>query len=152
MAKIEGKISITGLPPHRGLIVNLCFFPVARPDAPVPYDGNPPSQAVTESHKVYENVNLDHETTASSVEISFATEGQLGYCYIQLRAVLFRKENEKVFAQAEQFFFKQQPLHIDSGYVAGVVFRVTWPTTRVEEMEHYGTVKPTGKRSWWKMW
>ena len=28
MAKLEGTIVVDGLPPHRGLIVNLCFFPV----------------------------------------------------------------------------------------------------------------------------
>lgn len=28
MAKLEGTISIAGLPAHRGLIVSLCFFRV----------------------------------------------------------------------------------------------------------------------------
>jgi hypothetical protein len=36
MAKLEGAIAIAGLPPHRGLIVNLCFFSVGAADAPAP--------------------------------------------------------------------------------------------------------------------
>lgn len=152
MAKIEGRISITGLPPHRGLLVNLCFFPVAGPDAPVPYDGEPPSEAVTESHKVYEDVDLDHEATVSSVEISFATERPLGYSYIQIRTVLFGAENGKVFAQAEQFFFWRRALHIDSDHVGNIVFPVTWPSMRIEDLEHYGTVYPSSKRPWWRFW
>ena len=152
MAIIEGKIALTGLPPHRGLIVTPCFFPVTGPSAPVPYDGEPPGGAATESHVVYEAVNLDHESTESSVEIAFAAERPLGYWYIQLRAVLFRKGSGKVFAQAEQFFFRRRPLHVDSEYVAGVFIPMTWPSTRIEDLGHYGTVHPARKQPWWKFW
>jgi hypothetical protein len=44
MATLEGTIAVAGLPPHRGLIVNLCFFPVGAADAPAPYGGDPPGR------------------------------------------------------------------------------------------------------------
>ena len=37
MARVEGTIAVTGLPPYRGLIFSLCFYRVDLADAPAPY-------------------------------------------------------------------------------------------------------------------
>ena len=65
MAKLEGMVAVDGLPPHRGLIVNLCFFPVGSADAPAPYGGDPPGEAVTDSHEVAKQVDLNTESSRS---------------------------------------------------------------------------------------
>ena len=62
MPKLEGTISMSRLPPKRGLIVNLCFFAVAGPDAPAPYGGDPPAEAATDCDKVFEQVDLQKES------------------------------------------------------------------------------------------
>ncbi len=65
MAKLEGTIAVTGLPPHRGLIVSLCCFPVKSVDAPAPYSGDPPAKAVTDSHEVAKQLDLHTESSQS---------------------------------------------------------------------------------------
>ena len=37
MPTLDGTIAIAGLPPHRGLIVSLCFYRVEVADAPAPH-------------------------------------------------------------------------------------------------------------------
>src|SRR5581483_138349 len=63
MAKLEGTIAVAGLPPHRGLIVNLCFYRVEAPDAPAPYDGDPPAEAATDCHEVLKEVDLNADSS-----------------------------------------------------------------------------------------
>jgi hypothetical protein len=110
VAKLEGTIAVAGLPPHRGLIVNLCFFPVSTAAAPAPYGGDPPAEAVIDSHEVAKQVDLNTESSQSSYDLPFAVERPAGYYYLQVRAILFRAQEGKVFAQAEQFFFARRPL------------------------------------------
>src|SRR5689334_1550695 len=110
MAKLEGTIAVTGLPPHRGLIVSLCFFPVAAADTLPPYGGDPPAEAVTDCHGVFNQVDLDTELSQSVWNLSFVVERPPGFYYLQVRAILFRTQAGKVFAQAEQFFFTRRPL------------------------------------------
>jgi hypothetical protein len=109
MARLEGTIAVAGLPPHRGLIVNLCFFKVGAADAPAPYGGDPPAEAVTDSHEVAKQVDLHTESSQSGYDLPFAVERPAGYYYLQVRAILFRTQAGKVFAQVEQFFFARQP-------------------------------------------
>src|SRR5205807_1493132 len=99
MARMKGTISITGLPPHRGLIVNLCFFAVAGPDVPAPYNGDPPAKAATDCDKVFEQVDLDKESQETAFQHDFDIERSPGYYYVQLRVILFQNRDGKVFAQ-----------------------------------------------------
>lgn len=62
MPKLEGTISMSRLPPNRGLILNLCFFPVAGADAPAPFGGDPPAEAATDCDKVFEQVDPEKES------------------------------------------------------------------------------------------
>src|SRR5688572_28898113 len=74
LARLEGTISITGLPPHRGLIVNLCFFSVASADAPAPHHGDPPGEVVTDCDKVFEQVDLERESRETKFEHHFGVK------------------------------------------------------------------------------
>src|SRR5689334_3798740 len=108
MDTLDGILSISGLPPHRGLIVNLCFSGVPAADAPAPYAGDPPARAATDCHEVYKQVDLDREWSQSAYDLPFSIERQPGFYYIQVRAILFRTQGGKVFAQAEQFFYSRR--------------------------------------------
>ncbi|HVS35282.1 MAG TPA: hypothetical protein VMS17_06840 [Gemmataceae bacterium] len=152
MAKWEGAILITGLPPHRGLIINLCFFAVAKPDSPPPHNGDPPAEAATNCDKVFEQVDLDMESRETTFEHHFGIERSPGYYYVQLRVILFRAREGKVFAQAEQFFFARRPLLIGAELEGNVTLPVSWPTEPLEELHHYGTVSPQMKRPWRRFW
>ena len=59
MGTLAGTVSLTGLPPHRGLILNLCLYSVPAADTPAPNAGDPPAEAATDCHEVYQQVNLD---------------------------------------------------------------------------------------------
>jgi hypothetical protein len=146
MAKFEGSIALTGLPPHRGLIVSLCFFPVEAADAPAPYGGDPPADAVTDSHEVVKQVDLNTETSQPSYDLPFVVERPAGFYYLQVRAILFRKPAEKVFAQAEQFFFARRPLPLTQS-LSNVTLPVEWPQLEVDELHIYGVVKPQDKKN-----
>src|SRR5262245_40066358 len=110
MARLEGTISVTDLPPHRGLIVSLCFFRVEAATDPAPYGGDPPAEAVTDCHEVFKQADLHNESSRAAYDLPIAVERPTGFYYLQVRAVLFRAQAGKMFAQAEQFFFPRRPL------------------------------------------
>jgi hypothetical protein len=141
-AKLEGTIAVTGLPPHRGLIVNLCLFPVEAADTPAPYAGDPPAEAVTDSHEVAKQVHLQTESSESGYDLPFAVERPAGHYYVQVRAILFRTQAGKAFAQAEQFFFAQRPLPLTNEPIGRITLPVQWPQIPLEELGSYGVVEP----------
>jgi hypothetical protein len=142
MGKLEGAVSITDLPPHRGLIINLCFYEVSGPDAPAPYGGDPPAEAATDSQKIVEHVHLEEESRQPAFEQRFSVEHRTGYYYVQVRVILFRKRGESVFAQVEPFFFGCRPLAIADESLGHVTLPLSWPATPLEELHHYRTFKP----------
>jgi hypothetical protein len=150
MAKLEGTISITDLPPHRGLMVNLCFFAVAGADSPPPYNGDPPAEAATDCEKVFEQVDLDKESQETTFEHHFRVERSPGYYYVQLRAMLFRIRDGKVLAQVQPFFFARRPVQVAAIPEGNVTFPVSWPTAPLDTL--YGIVSPQAKRPWWRFW
>ena len=137
----SGQITIDKLPPHYGLTVSLAFFPVDGPDSVPPYDGDPPADAVTDCPELYDNVDLDTERVESTRSIPFSIEHSAGHYYIQLRTLLYRKQDGKVFAQAEQFFFGRRPLELLADIPAATL-PVEWPSVPLDELGRYGTVKP----------
>ena len=142
MAKLEGSIAIVGLPPHRGLIVTLCFFPVESADAPAPYGGDPPGEAATDTHEVANQVDLHTESSQSAYDLPFVADRPDGLYYLQVRTVLFRTRAAKVFAQAEQFFFARRPLLLSQEPLGHVTLPVKWPGIPLEDLGTYGVVKP----------
>ena len=142
MAKLEGAIAITGLPPHRGLILSFAFFRVATADAPAPYGGDPPAEAATDAHPVAEQVDFDNESVQPAYDLPFEVERPAGFYYLQVRAVLFRLRTGQVFAQAEQFFFGRRPLAFVEDAVGRVTVPVEWPPQAPDELHTYFTVEP----------
>ena len=153
MPTLAGAVSISALPPNKGLIVDLCFFEVDGPDSAAPHDGDPPTDAVTDCTTVFHHVDLDaDEIDASEFEHAFVIQRPKGYYFVQLRATLFRSHNGEMAAQAEQFFFTQRPLHISSESEGYVTFPVSWPPLGVDQLHYHGTVEPQSKRPWWQFW
>lgn len=152
MNGLESTIVINGLPPHRGLIINLCFFAVGGLDVPAPYDGDPPADAAIDCIKIFEQVDLDKESQETTFEHHFDIERPPGYYYVQLRAILFRARDGKFFAQAEQFFFARRPVHITAEPGVKLILPVSWPTEALEALHDYGTMSPKTKRPWWRFW
>lgn len=143
MAQLEGNVLLSGLPPHRGLIVSLAFFRVAAADDPRPFGGDPPPEAVTDCSSVYDRVDLDSESRQSEYSLPFVAERPAGNYYLQLRATLFRMQDGKVFAQVEQFFFRRRPLPIPSPGMP--TLPIQWPSESIADLHHYGTIHPSGK-------
>lgn len=152
MEKLEGTIAVTGLPPHRGLIVSLCFYPVEAPDAPAPYGGDPPAEAAVDCHEIVNQVDLDTETAQGTYELPFHLTRPAGFYYLQVRAILFRAQAGKVFAQAEQFFFGRRPVHVAPALEGTLTLPVAWPTLALEELHHHGTVTARAEKPWWRFW
>jgi hypothetical protein len=152
MAKLDGTIALAGLPPHRGLIVSLCFYRVEAADAPDPYGGDPPAEAATDCHEIAKQVDLNAESSQAAYDLPFGIERPAGFYYLQVRAILFRTQAGKVFAQAEQFFFGRRPVHVGSEAEGKLTLPISWPTQALEELHSYGTVSPQGKRTWWRFW
>lgn len=145
--RLAGAIEFSNLPPNFGLIVSLQLFPVAEPDAPVPYGGDPPADAAADSTEVCEDVDLHKEVRQSTRIVPFSLERPEGHYYLQVRTVLFRKNtgataDEAPFVgQLEPFFFAKRPLEL-LGNVEGVRLSIEWPSMAIDEMEHYATFKP----------
>ncbi len=152
MVELHGIISLTDLPPHRGLILNLCFYPVDGPDAPAPYAGDPPAEDAIDCHRVAEQADLGAESQQREFDQPFSVERRPGYYFIQVRAILFRSKSDSVFAQAEQFFFARRPVRIGPSANDPIILPVSWPTERLEDLHHYGTVSPQRARPWWRFW
>jgi hypothetical protein len=56
---------------------------------------------VTDSHEVAKQVDLHTESSQSVFDLAFVAERPAGFYYLQVRAILFRIQAGKVFAQAE---------------------------------------------------
>jgi hypothetical protein len=140
--KIDGVIALSGLPPHRGLILTVCFYEVGSLDAPVPFDGRPPADAVRDAVKVLDDVDLEKESTATSRDHPFSLEHPVGYFYVEVRAILFRKRDENLVAQAEQFFYSKRPLRIREANNMSMTYPVVWPADSAERLKAFGVVKP----------
>jgi hypothetical protein len=141
MAKLNGTVSVTELPPHRGLILSLCFFRVEGADTPAPYGGDPPAEAVTDCHQIHKQVDLHTESMQAAIELPFTVERPAGFYYLQVRAILFRLLAEKMWAQAEQFFYRRRPLALTEE-MPSVTLPVPWPTTSPDEWNVYGVFEP----------
>jgi hypothetical protein len=147
MGKLEGTVSISNLPPHRGLIVNLCFYGVDGPEAPAPHGGDPPAEAATDCQKIAEDVHPERESREATFERPFRIEHAIGWYYVQLRVILFREKDGANFAQVEPFFFSRRPLPIADEVLGQVELPVSWPAIPLEQLHHYGTLTPRSPKT-----
>jgi hypothetical protein len=145
MGKLVGTIAITGLPPHRGLMVSLCFYRVDSADTPAPYGGDPPTEAATDCQQIAKQVDLNTEVTATVYELPFEVERPVGFYYLQVRAILFRFEGSKMLAQVEPYFYARRPVAIADEPLGHITLPVPWPGVPANELHHAGTIKPRSK-------
>ena len=138
---LSGKISFSNLPLHRGLSVSLAFFEVDNMDSNPPYNGDPPADAVTDSQDLYNDVDLETESEITALDIPFSVEHIPGYFYIQIRTILYRKEQGRLFAQAEQFFYGKRPLPLLEN-ILSITFPIEWPSIPLDELGVYGKIEP----------
>jgi len=140
--RIEGVVSLSGLPPHRGLILYLSFYKVSGCETPPPYNGDPPASAAVDVLEVAKDIHMDVESTLERVEHPFAVKHARGYFYVAVRVILFRRREEQTPGQVEQFFFGRRPLRITELAESPVTFPVVWPPEDLEKLHFYGTVQP----------
>lgn len=152
MSRLNGTVVISGLPPHRGLILNVCFFPVPNADTPPPYGGNPPAESSTDFQKAFEHIDMDRESGQADFACDFSIERPDGFYYLQVRALLVRQASRQVFMQAEQFFFGRRTVQIPVGEEGHLTLPVTWRATPLESLHHYARFHPRPRRPWWKLW
>jgi hypothetical protein len=152
MVTFAGTISIDGAPPHRGVLVSVALFGVDTSDAEVPYGGEPPAEACTDVIEVCFERPGGADNLATTREWEFEASRPPGNYYLQLRVVLFRHHGGKMLAQAEQFFFSRRTVHLPEEGLAGITLPVVWPAIAVDDLHHFGTVRPQKRRPWWKFW
>jgi hypothetical protein len=146
MKTLSGKIELNNLPPHRGLSVNIAFFLVQGENATKPFRGDPPGNAIKDVERVFEAVDFAKEITVSSREIPFSLSRPPGYYYIQSRFILYRIQDNKVYAQAEQFFFGKRTLPLFDD-ISGIILPAEWPSIPLSELSIYRTFQPTKSQS-----
>jgi len=146
MATLEGTVSIDRLPAHRGALVSLAFFRVDSSEDPPPYGGEPPPDACRDAVDVCVEEPGTADIHESPRQWPFAAARTPGHYYVQLRVILYRKHSEKMYAQAEQFFFRRRSIHVSEEGLAGITFPVVWPAQPIDELAHYGTVHPSRSR------
>ena len=144
MKTLNGKIVIKNLPPNRGISAHVAFFPVDGENAPKPFDGDPPGEAIKDSEQVIEEVDFDNESTVTTREIPFSVTRPAGHYYIQLRFILYRFKAGKAFAQVERFFFGKRTLPLLND-IYGMALPVKWPANPLEELGSYGNIEPRNR-------
>lgn len=144
MRILSGKIVIENLPPNRGISVDIAFFPVDDENAPKPFDGDPPGEAIKDSEHVLKEVDFEHESAVPTREIPFSVSRPAGHYYIQLRFILYRFKDGKAFAQTEQFFFGKRTLPLLED-ISGIALPVQWPSIPLEGLGSYGTIEPSNR-------
>ncbi len=142
MPTLDGTVALAGLPPHRGLIVNLCFFPVASADSPAPFGGDPPTESVTDCERVIEQADFNSEVDQPAYDLPFTIERPVGFYYLQVRVILFRAQAGKMFAQVEPYFFARRPLPLTDPPPGRVTLPVQWPQIPLEELGTDGFIEP----------
>ncbi len=138
---ITGNVVIEDVPHNYGMIVSLAFFPVKRKDDPPPHGTYPEEQYIKDTYEIMDTVNLDRERTEHQNVIPYTFTKKPGYYYVQIRAILFRKNSNNVFAQTEQFFFEKRPLEI-TDHITNLELPVRWPSIPLEQLGSYGVIQP----------
>ena len=86
---------------------------------------------------------MDHtELSRSGYDLPFVVERPRGFYFLQVRVILFLTQADKVFAQAEEFFFARRPIPLTGESLGQVTLPVQWPQLPLEELGTYGVVEP----------
>ena len=141
--ELTGTVQIADVPPFLGYSISLSLFGVSGPDMPPPFADVAPPEARKDEAELDKATHFDQEDTTGSLEASFRLRRPAGWYYLQLNVILYWKEGENMYAQVEFFPFVKRPVEFPPGG-QNIVLPVSWPATPVEELDHYGTMKPGG--------
>ena len=140
--ELNGTIEISDLPPFKGYSISISLFPVKKAESPPPYEGDPPLTAIKDEETIAKKVHFEREDKTGSIQAEFCLHRPVGWYYVQINTILYREHATKMFAQVDRFFFRKRPLEITLGEEQHLTLPVSWPPIRIEELEHYGTIKP----------
>lgn len=139
---ISGNIIIENIPENYGIILSLAFFSVNNSYDKPPYGTDPDEKYLTDILEIIDKVDLNNIQNNKTFTVPFKFLKKEGIYYLQLRAILFRKnKSEEVFAQSEQFFFSKRPLEINSN-IENLNLPVSWPEIPLENLTNYGQFNP----------
>jgi hypothetical protein len=141
VGRVDGVVLLTGLPPHRGLMMHLHFYRVESAVTPPPYNGEPPEEAAVDVHEIVTRIHLDTEVHKTSDEVSFSVEYPAGFYYPEVRAILLRSGIPSVFAQAEGVFYRRRPIEVPEQGVVQIRLPVAWPQVPMDELHYFGTIR-----------
>ena len=140
MGRVDGMVLLTGLPPHRGLMMHLHFYRVESAVTPPPYNGEPPAEAAIDGHEIVTRIHLDTEVQTTSDEVSFCVELPAGFYYPEVRAILLRSGIPSVFAQSEGFFYSRRSIEVPEHGVVQIRLPAAWPQVPMDELHYFGTI------------
>lgn len=142
--ELTGTVEVSAVPPFFGYSISLSVFGVSGPDTPPPFPDIATPEARQDETQLAEVTHFDRGDTTGHLEVSFRLRRPAGWYYLQLNVILYRKEGERMYAQVERFPFLNRPVDFPPGG-QDIVLTVSWPATPIEELEHYGTMKPGGE-------
>lgn len=141
--ELTGTVRIADVPPFLGYSMTLSLFRVNGLDAPSPFAGAAPPESRQDEAELSKSIHFDQEDATGHLNAGFRLSRPVGWYYLQLNVILYRKENETTYAHVERFPFLKRPVEIPSGG-QNIVLPVSWPATPIDELELYGTMKPGG--------
>ena len=146
MAKLEGTIAVDRPATAPRADRQPVLLPGRSADAPAPYGGDPPAEAVTDSHEVAKQVDLYTESSRPEYDLPFAVERPAGFYYLQVRAILFRSRRARCSPRPSSSSSPGGRCRSTSNRLAGS--RCRWSGRRIplEELGSYGVVEPRGER------
>jgi hypothetical protein len=104
--ELTGTIKIAHVPPFVGHSMSLSLFGVSGSGSPPPFDGvAPPEARQDEAELCAETPHWDREDTTGSLESSFRLRRPVGWYFLQLNVIVFRKVGGKMYSQVERFPF-----------------------------------------------
>ena len=142
--ELTGTVKIADLPPFLGYSISLSLFGVNGPDTPPPFEDVAPPEARQDEAELENVTHFDREDTTGSLESSFRLHRPAGWYYLQLNVILYREKGEKLYAHVERFPFLKRPVEFPPDGQS-IVLPISWPTTPIEELGRYGTMKPGGR-------
>jgi len=143
--ELQGTVEIDVVPPFLGYHINLYLFKVKSQNSQWPFiDYYAPKESPRIDIEIAHKSDFNQEDTTGTISVDFCLFCTVGWYYIQLNFILYRRHNDKMYAQVENFPFHKRPVVISSEAMS-IVLPISWPQIPVEDLGVYGRMKPGGK-------
>lgn len=136
---LSGTIHLHDMPEVIDVAVNLNLFRTPSPQAPPPFEGQPPPEYYLDS--------LEVKGFDQQCPLEFRLQRPEGYYHLDVGVMALRRAgNGSLFCQIEHRFPLPRPVQIaENQPQQEVTLDLFWPDMPLEELGHYGTVDPDGK-------